>query len=132
MEDQLRTDEATSEVSEGPNTSEPRLPVGPARPFRRLSGRQARPEERRETRLEELATALGGLVAKLEKEDEDVSEFVRDLSEYMERVGTLRGKLEEDARRIGELAAELEKGIADVEELRSRIQEEVSRVDKLL
>lgn len=131
IEDQPRADGAASEASEGPD-AKPRLPAGPARPFRRLLPQRAGPEERRETRLEELTATLGKRVEKLEREDEDVSEFVRDLSEYVERAGTLRGKLEEDARRIGELAAELEKGIADVEELRGRIQEEVSRVDKLL
>lgn len=66
-------------------------------------------------------TTLGGHIERLEREDEDVSEFVRGLGEYVEQVGTLRGKLEEDARRIGEPATDLEKGIADVEELRGRI-----------
>jgi len=133
MKDPLRTGIQASETSEeGPGASEPRLPAGPARPFRRLLAQQADSEKRGEARLEEVAAALGRRLAKLEGEDEDMSGFVRDLGEYVEKVGSLRDKLEEDARRIGELREKLEQDISEVNALRSRIKEEISRINKLI
>lgn len=132
MKEPLRTDIQASETSEGPGASEPRLPKGPARPFRQLSAQRADPEERSETRLGGAAARLGDRLAKLEGEDEDVSDFVRGLDEYVERVGSLRDQLAEDARRIGELREKLEQDTSEIDALRSRIEEEILRIDKLI
>ena len=132
MKEPLRTNIQASETSEGSGASEPRLPKGPARPFRRLSARLAESEERSETRLGGVAPRLGDRLAKLEGEDEDVSDFVQDLDEYVERVGSLRNMLAEDARRIGELREKLEQDTSEIDALRSQIEEEILRIDKLI
>jgi cellulose synthase/poly-beta-1,6-N-acetylglucosamine synthase-like glycosyltransferase len=132
MEDQLRADGTASETSEDPGASEPRLPRGPARPLRRLSAQRTDPEERSETCLGEVAARLGDRLTRLKGEDEDVSGFVRDLDEYVERVGSLRDKLAEDARRIGELREKLQQDTSEIDALRSQIEEEILRIDKLI
>lgn len=132
MKEPLRTDIQASETSEGPGASEPRLPKGPARLLRRLSAQRADSEERSGTRHGGVAARLDDRLAKLEGEDEDVSGFVRDLDEYVEKVGSLRNKLAEDARRISELREKLEQDTSEIDALRSRIEEEILRIDKLI